>query len=469
MQDREENGASPLPLCNRSLSIESLRTIDPNDYDVRSIYSSMSSISSVTQAPVNVSNKMIPRGSVRSVSYQPPGGRLKKGYSTPDIHALGRMFCEVNMLNRQQRNSVTRASQRSINSVSSRQSAYETALERRLRQQARRTERFTSGFYGTCADRALRGSTRSTRTLPSNRAYTRAMVHSNSPSLEEQFARQASFKSMRSMRFSLEHDPMTIHEHPDVDSTTRPLTKPSTSRSSEQVASMNHEFERPTSETHEQTRKEPPQTSFSKNSYTSQHEPHYHDPNSLKLGRHSIRGSVVKVPPRPITPEVKIQSMQEKVYSKVTKPRILHPKPRLNKDNIYASVNKSTFKAVIQAENSHLTEGKPSCIENSDDKVKNIEYETDIYASPSEVICDSKRLKEPETEEGLSGIENYGLADITTLDVYLSTYDVVDLEDDEEDVVASSNSKQEKDMYARLATFKPVASLAPYYVQGASK
>ncbi|XP_052806500.1 uncharacterized protein LOC128235738 [Mya arenaria] len=444
LEDREENGVSVIPIADMSLSVESLNTLDPNDYP-ESICSSRSSTSGMTMTSSRTTSHLIrgrpSTGSRRSVSHI-PSGRLKKGYSTPDIHALGKMYCAMNMQNRgSQRHSNSRSSQRSINSTYSvgggnrRLNVFDIPIERRLRQQAKRTERFAAGFSGSCADKAYRGSVRSVQGFPTNRNVTRAIVHSPSQSASEEFQREPSSRSRRSLRFSLDHDPTstTIYEQADI--------HVSNEKSTNGIINRNAEIQEFNVNTQEQFVGQWQKSELQNDRPLS--ELHYHDPDSLQI--QSRPRAILTEPARPLTPT---KPHLETIYSKVARPRIIHPKPKLISNNIYATVNKSMFRATTQLESSGIYEQTPQL----------------TAAAKNGQVHDKTELCIPD-ESGMTGIDNHAFEIYGSYDVISKLDEIINLEDDEEDVTPTETSER-GDMYARMATFKPIKPLSPITIVG---
>jgi len=438
--EREEFGTYELPLASRSLSVDSIRTLDPNDYEA-SMSSSRSSQSGMTHVSANTNGQFIrdkSNASSRSSVSHIPSGRLRKGYSTPDIHALGKMMCEVNMKNRQsQKQPGNRSSQRSIQSVynvptQSRYQVFDIPFEKRLQQQALRTERFTAGFSGTCTDKAYRGSTRSVRTLPGNRSFTRALVHSPSPSVDSQLVRTPKNRSLRSLRFSIDHEPthMTIYEQPNIGQrqpskkqkatvTTDQSANNKDGRTCEQpIVNLTHDKEFRVS-----INKSKPEDSALKPATPANLV--YQDPMSFK--QQTILSQ--NKPPKPM-PKPQLDA----IYSKVAKPKIQHPKPKLNRNNIYATVNKSMIKLTTDLTNDQeiKTQSRPQEATN----IKRVSLEQkaqppnsddfEIYGSCS--FNDSKKDKSKlwVSDNKLSpvhGIDNQGF------EIY-GTCEVVGISDD---------------------------------------
>lgn len=285
-----------------------------------------------------------------SVSFY-PSGRLKKGYSTPDIHALGRMYCEANMLNRQNKHSATRDSQNSLNSireVCNKYQIFDIPLEKRIKRQSRRSVKFGSvGFLRENENRSSKGDM---NTLPRHKTTVSAIVHYPARNQEGQLSRSSSIKSNRSGRMSLkEFEPskLTIYEQPVINTS----------------ATRKTSIRLPRNESQQISKEETPYCTSNYNQTTttrSGHDviSHYHDPDSLRLRQPPPipKKPICKIS-RPESPSVKSQiSNPDNIYSQVMKqkPKIMYPKPDMSKlakpvnihtHNIYATVKKSMVKA----------------------------------------------------------------------------------------------------------------------------
>ena len=526
IEDREENGVNELPLATRSLSMDSVAACEyekeGSDFSSRSSNSEMTSSSA--QTPGNFTRAS--QGHRSSVSYNPTG-RLRKGYSTPDIHALGRMYCEANMLNRQSRNSVARGSQCSLNSireVCSKYQIFDIPLEKRIKRESRRSVRFGSvGFIRQSNDRSSRNST---QTLPRNKTVVNAMVHAPSRNNDGQVSRSSSIRSNRSSRLSVKDfdtSRMTIYEQPSIVVESPKQTANSVQRK-ESIKSYTSSYYLPKV------------NSRAGNEVVS----HYHDPDSLRLQQPP---PVAKKPvlrlSRPESPSTQSEystrsdiSNPDSIYSQVAKPKpkIMYPKPDMSRlakpvshqtNNIYATVNKSMIKAAAR-----LNEG-PTAVEYNSSKVSHfnqhyhvtpVSKKTEsngVYSHCKQTSADSgidnsacmgtldrnknsiydvpddqqtKKPKPPimakpkitrtvdksagftksrginidkihvygtkprDANTSTRGMDNYGFTD---------SYDDLYLEEDEEDA-----GVPEKDfIYARMATFKPVAT-SPITIHG---
>ncbi|XP_045208522.2 uncharacterized protein LOC123560393 [Mercenaria mercenaria] len=378
-ENMEENGVTMvMPLANRSLSLESINYGDAINYSYGNRYeydkdgsvcSSQSSHSGMTSLSARTTGYLMKtRPSFHGSMRRMQNGILKKGISTPDISVLGKMYCEANMnskhqrgsLRRQSKNSLVRGSQSSLESVRevcSKYQVFDIPLEKKLQQQYRRPSKYntvsfgvgssqrtydsriysppenasrkysTVGFAGSASERAYRNSIRS---LPGSsrsscRKITRAIVHSRTPSVKDSPAR-------------------TVNKNEIV---------------SEESGSHGIKVQQNSKYTRN-LEMNPEKLHKTNSTYDIPRDTQYHDPTSLivrsKSPEPAQRLSVKSE--RPESPVVTI-SKPESIYEivdklKVNKPVIL-PKPKLlpkpNTANaIYATVNKSYFKAASRAE-----------------------------------------------------------------------------------------------------------------------
>lgn len=376
----EENGVTMLPSANRSHSVDPINYGDPVSYSYGrryecdtegSICSSRSSNSGMTSLSVRTTGNLIrPRpSSSRSHLYY---GTLKKGLSTPDIRVLGKMYCEANMSSKSQRislrrhskTSLTRCSQSSLDSVRevcNKYQVFDIPLEYKLRQQAKRSSKYsdraidstiysipdnsprkntTVEFNGNATEGTCRHSLR----ISGNKTMTKAIIHTRTPSLKDLSISTINGNSLNgkdnhSIREAniqrdtiLAADSEIIHNaaaQQSIDSTSYYLQAPS-----DYIASR---------ETNSQCE------------FKTSRNVQYHDPTSrskLPEGKQSLFA--------PVRPERPIITISKPVGIIVsgdngekhkpslllkTKPQIL-PKPS---SSIYATVNKSYFKAVSKA------------------------------------------------------------------------------------------------------------------------
>lgn len=452
MEDREDNGVTVLPLATRSLSIESL---PPCDYEKdESDFSSRSSTSEMTSVSAQMPGSFVRtgQGQRNSVSFY-PSGRLRKGYSTPDIHALGRMYCEANMLNKHSRNSVARSSQSSLNSireVCSKYQIFDIPLEKRIKRQTQRSVKF--GSVGYIRNNDIRSSSRSTMTLPRHKTVVSAIVHTPMKSNVGQVTRSSSIKSTRSGRLTLkdfEPTKTTIYEQPSVGQCSN-----NSYYSTEYISPKESYPVKEGPRFHTQINIQPIST-ISGSDVTS----HYHDPDSLR--------SLRQPPPIAKKPVLKKPESQAKyespktdiIYSKVvkSKPKILYPKPKLasvhisravgqHEHNIYATVNKSMFKVVSKAQ----TGPKPQISLSKPHRYQSSEASSDVS---SLVDCKEETFKGDNSDLELGkGMDNPAFTELC---------DTHSLEDDEEDVAVTDRDS----IYARMETFKPVCT-SPILIQG---
>lgn len=380
----EENGVTMLPpLATRSLSVESINYGEPVNYSYGSRYeyekegsvcSSRSSNSGMTSLSTRTTGYLMKtRPNFNNSMRRMHNGIMKKGISTPDISVLGKMYCEANMskqhnrssLRMQNRNSLARDSQSSLESVRevcSKYQVFDIPLERNLQKRTCRPSKYNTVSFGVGgSERAYDsrinysgekvprkfstvGFSRSASVRPrshlgsmtnlsdSGRKETKAIVHTRSPSVKDLSANVIS-RNRNSVRYS-------------SDRKQTKLAPTSNFRDKDIINVINIE---------QQQRQQ-----GNAKTYSIPRDTQYHDPASLIMRSKSpeLRRNIPNLAQseNPIVTISKPESIYETVNKeRVKKPPIL-PKPKIlpkPSTAIYATVNKSYFKAVSKAEGSN--------------------------------------------------------------------------------------------------------------------
>lgn len=415
-ENMEENGVTMVPIANRSLSLESINYGDSINYSYGSRYenekegsvcSSRSSNSGMTSMSARTTGYLMKtRPSIHGSMTRMPSGKLKKGISTPDISVLGKMYCDANMnmnkyhrgsLRRQSKNSLARGSQSSLESVREvcdKYQVFDIPLEKKLMQPYRRPSKYNTVSFGVG----------SSQRIPDSRIYSlpeTTLRKNSSVGFTASAHEQAYRYSMRSLPGSSRNSSRTssrrvtkaiVHSRsPSVKDI--PACVPEASKAASNISDNKTQHISKPNQRLEQPLKTKP-------SYEIPRDTQYHDPTSL-IVRPSEPKQRLNVKVERSESPVSVISKAESIYEivdklKVNKPALL-PKPKIlpkPSNAIYATVNKSYFKAALKAE------------------------------KKDDVMC--------------------------------STFDVMSMEDDEDDAVVPERESQ----YARLEAFKSASTLS---------
>lgn len=382
-ENMEENGVTMLPpLATRSLSVESMNYGEPVNYSYGSRYeyekegsvcSSRSSNSGMTSLSTRTTGYLMKtRPNFNNSMRRMHSGIMKKGISTPDISVLGKMYCEANKtskqhnrssLRMQNRNSLARGSQSSLESVKevcSKYQVFDIPLERNIQQRTRRPSKYNTVSFGVGgSERAYDsrisysgenvprkfstvGFSRSASVRPrshlrsmtnlsdSGRKETKAIVHTRSPSVKD-LSTSIITRNRNSVRYGSDRKQTRLI--------------PTTSFRDKEIINV--------------TKVEPQQQIKQGNAKTCSipRDTQYHDPASLITRSKSpeLRSNTPNLGHS--ENQIVTISKPESIYETVNKERLkkppILPKPKIlpkPSSAIYATVNKSYFKAVSKAE-----------------------------------------------------------------------------------------------------------------------